>query len=255
MTTRSNTTSHSEWSTAPDKSFVSTKPFNLEFYQYSLTRSDAPPFTKTGSLVLHPSASLTQCPAGRVLHANGKKLIPDVNVMNRFTTPANGTIQTKKFMVGVYDPQSMLNGYIDLTSATFAVYDKNRPASDYLLDATVNVAESTALLGLGGQGSRLPAKILIGNPATDTAAGDSAVGSFNIFTPDTLGHGQARNGLIRVNTRAATPNSIILLTSANPNIAVSFSDLQLGRFDVTIRNISNGNIVNFSTTVNWLVIN
>ena len=131
MTTRSNTTSHSEWSTAPDKSFVATKAFNLEFYQYSVSRSDRPPYTTTGVLVLHSSATDKQCPAGRVLHANGKKLIPDVNVMNSFTVGA--TVQAKKFMLGVYDPESMLNGFIDPTSPTFAVYDKNRPASDYLL--------------------------------------------------------------------------------------------------------------------------
>lgn len=128
MTTRSNTTSHSEWSTAPDKSFITTKAFNTEFYQYSISRNVRPPFVTTGVLVLHSSASASSCPGGRVLHANGKKLTPDVNVMNSFTTPAGSTIQSKRFMLGVYDPETMLNGFIDPTSATFAVYDKNRPA-------------------------------------------------------------------------------------------------------------------------------
>jgi hypothetical protein len=265
MTTRSNTTSHSEWSTAPDKSFVTTRPFNLEFYQYSVSRSDRPPYTTTGVLVLHSSATAPQCPAGRVIHANGKKLIPDVNVMNSFTTPAGATIQAKKFMLGVYDPESMLNGYIDPTSATFAVYDKNRPASDYLLYATGNTTEATALLGLGGQGSRLPAKVLIGNPATTIAAGDSSVGRFTATTVAGIAGG-ANAILATVSTTAVTANSIILLTanngySANTNTSFSIS-LCIGNiipgssFQVYLTNIQTlfldggTNVV-----VNWLIIN
>lgn len=254
MTTRSNTTSHSEWSTAPDKSFVSTKAFNLEFYQYSVSRSDRPPYTTTGVLVLHSSATAKQCPAGRVLHANGKKLIPDVNVMNSFTFGA--TIQAKKFMLGVYDPESMLNGFIDPTSATFAVYDKNRPASDYLLYATGNTAEATALLGLGGQGSRLPAKVLIGNPSTEVAAGDSSVGKFTaLYTGSPI---VGASGLLAtVATTSVTANSIILLTTNNGNISVSIGDITVGTsFKVNVTNISPLALPsNLPVTVNWLIVN
>lgn len=263
MTTRSNTTSHSEWSTAPDKSFVSTKPFNLEFYQYSVSRSDRPPYTTTGVLGLHSSATAPQCPAGRVLHANGKKLIPDVNVMNSFT--AGATVQAKKFMLGVYDPESMLNGYIDPTSATFAVYDKNRPASDYLLYATGNTTEATALLGLGGQGSRLPAKVLVGNPATTIAAGDSSVGKFTALTVGGIAGG-ANAILATVSTTAVTANSIILLTTNNAYIAntnTSFSiSVTIGTiipgssFEVYLTNIQTLSLAGGTNVgVNWLIIN
>jgi hypothetical protein len=252
MTTRSNTTSHSEWSTAPDKSFVTTKGFNLEFYQYSVSRSDRPPYTTTGVLALHSSATERQCPAGRVLHANGKKLIPDVNVMNSFTVGA--TIQAKKFMMGVYDPESMLNGYIDPTSATFAVYDKNRPASEYLLNATANTAEATALLGLGGQGSRLPAKILIGNPATVVAAGDSAVGRFSSSSGSIASHGNGTVGTVL--TTAITANSIVLLTGNNPSLSVSIGTIVPGvSFDVNGTNLTLLSLTNPTITVNWLIIN
>jgi hypothetical protein len=250
MTTRSNTTSHSEWSTAPDKSFVSTKGFNLEFYQYSVSRSDRPPYTTTGVLVLHSSATATQCPAGRVLHANGKKLIPDVNVMNSFT--AGATVQAKKFMLGVYDPESMLNGYIDPTSTTFAVYDKNRPASDYLLYATGNTPEATALLGLGGQGSRLPAKVLIGNPATTVAAGASSVGKFTATTSSDPGPSVT---LANVTTTSVTADSVILLTAGiSGSFVLSVGTITPGTsFDVNVINVGASPIPNI--IVNWLIIN
>jgi len=253
MTTRSNTTSHSEWSTAPDKSFITTKAFNSEFYQYSVSRSDRPPYTTTGVLVLHSSATGPQCPAGRVLHANGKKLIPDVNVMNSFTTPAGATIQAKKFMLGVYDPESMLNGYIDPTSATFAVYDKNRPASDYLLYATGNTAEKDAILGLGGQGSRLPAKVLIGNPAIGVAAGASSVGKFTKPVSVTAGGSTL---LETVLTTAVTDNSIILLTTNNANTSASIGAIVPGvSFQVNVANISLLPLTSTGMDVHWLIIN
>lgn len=252
MSTRSNTTSHSEWSTAPDKSFISTKGFNLEFYQYSVSRSDRPPYTTTGVLVLHSSATETQCPAGRVLHANGKKLIPDVNVMNSFTVGA--TVQAKKFMLGVYDPESMLNGFIDPTSATFAVYDKNRPASDYLLYATGNTAEATALLGLGGQGSRLPAKVLIGNLATTVAAGDSSVGKFTVTI---AGLSTQQTNTSTVATKSVTANSVILLTAGiSGTFVVSVGTIIPGvSFQVNVTNVSGAAQLNATIPVNWLIIN
>jgi hypothetical protein len=204
-------------------------------------------------LVLHASATPTQCPAGRVLHANGKKLIPDVNVMNSFT--AGATVQTKRFMLGVYDPESMLNGFIDSTSATFAVYDKNRPASDYLLHSTENTAEATALLGLGGQGSRLPAKVLVGNPGTTIAAGGSSVGTFtanatnvNFTTPAVLA---------TVATTSVTANSLIFLTSGLAGTFVlSRGAIVPGTsFVVNVTNLDFSAPLTASIPVNWLIIN
>jgi len=256
MTTRANTTAHSQWSTAPDKSFITTQPFHTELYSYSVSRSDRPPYTTTGVLVLNKSATPGQCPAGRVLHANGKRLIPDVNVMNSFTVPTANTIQEKKFMLGVYDPVSMLNGYIDPTSATFAVYDKNRPASDYLLNATGATSEALSLLGLGGQGSRLPAKILIGNPGTVVAAGASSVGSFTANI-GSIG-AQTNKILATVSTTSVTPNSIILLTGNLPYISVSLGaiDTVLCSFVVSVANLGVANLnATQNITVNWLIIN
>ena len=209
MSARANTTSHSEWSAAPDKSFIATKAFNAEFYQYTASR--AADLSMQGELVLHLQATANRCPAGRVLHANGKKLIPGVNPMTVFTSPAGATVQAPKFMLGVYDPSSMLNGFIDPTSATFAVYDKNRPASAYLSEATGNVAEATAVAALGGQGAAL---LTANNSVALTAAN-------SVPAAQTVAAGSARSGsitlsataeTITVNSTAVTANSLVLLS-------------------------------------------
>jgi len=213
MSARANTTSHSEWSASPDKSFITTKAFPLEFYQYAASR--ASDLSMQGELVLHKDATANRCPAGRVLHANGKKLIPGVNPMTVFTTPAGATVQAPKFMIGVYDPESMLNGFIDPTSGTFAVYDKNRPASAYLSEATGNVAEATAVAALGGQGAAL----LTANNAA-ALAGVDANGA-TVLAAQTVAAGSARSGsitlsataeTITVNSTAVTANSLVLLS-------------------------------------------
>jgi hypothetical protein len=213
MSARANTTSHSEWSAPPDKSFIATKAFNAEFYQYTASR--AADLSMQGELVLHLQATANRCPAGRVLHANGKKLIPGVNPMTVFTTPAGATVQAPKFMLGVYDPGSMLNGFIDPTSPSFAVYDKNRPASAYLSEATGNVAEATAVAALGGQGAAL----LTANNAA-ALAGVDANGA-TVLAAQTVAAGSARSGsitlsataeTITVNSTAVTANSLVLLS-------------------------------------------
>jgi hypothetical protein len=205
---------------APDKSFIATKAFTAEFYQYTASR--AADLSMQGELVLHAQATASRCPAGRVLHANGRKLIPGVNPMTVFTTPAGATVQAPKFMLGVYDPESMLNGFIDTTSATFAVYDKNRPASAYLAEATGNVAEATALAGLGGQGAAL----LTANNAA-ALAGVDANGA-TVLAAQTVAAGSARSGsitlsataeTITVNSTAVTANSLVLLSVVDATAA------------------------------------
>ena len=249
MSGRSAATPHAEWSTYTSKSFITTQTFNTELYSYTLTRSGTPPFAATGSL-LGSGASAANCPAGRVLHTNGKKLTPGANPMNAFTGGA--TVTSAKFMVGVYDPESMLNGYIDPTSPTFAVYDKNRPAADYLIDFTSATAEATALASLGGQGSRLPAKVLVGNPATGIAAGSSSVGKFTFNASGVLAGSVVDT---TVSTTSVTANSLVFVTLTNSAFSASVTSLTGGTsFVVSFRNIS-GITQTVAFNVNWLVIN
>ena len=95
-------------------SYISTDTFNLNFFTYSIT-SSAPTFVKTGSLVPVTGATSANCPAGRVLRENGKRLYPGTH---------SGV---KTYMVGVYDCYSFLNGYINPNDPMFAPYNTERP--------------------------------------------------------------------------------------------------------------------------------
>lgn len=258
MSARANTTSHSEWSAAPEKSFIATKAFNVEFYQYAASR--ATNLSMQGELVLHKDATANRCPAGRVLHANGKKLIPGVNPMTVFITSAAAvtagttqaaTIQAPKFMLGVYDPQSMLNGFIDPTSATFAVYDKNRPASAYLAEATGNLAEATAVAAMGGQGAAL----LTANNAAALVAANS------VPAAQTVAAGSARSGSITLSATAATVTVNSTAVTANSLVLLSVVDAAAaaGTFAILTAAPSAGSFV-FATntaakTVQFVVVN
>lgn len=253
MSGRANTTAHSEWSSPPDKSFVATKAFKTEFYQYTASR--AADLSMVGALVLHPSAIGNSCPAGRVVHANGKRLVPGVNPMTEFTTSdaavAAGTtqaatVQAAKFMIGVYDPVSMLNGFIDPTSSTFAVYDKNRPASDYLVDLNTSGVTPLQAESFGGQ------VIIPVTPPADVTLINNPFGINN--TVIGIGIGSARTGRIRfdpgttalVNTIGVTgssifANSVILISLIAPPAAGTppttpaafVTDIQAGLFTIS----------------------
>jgi hypothetical protein len=124
------------------KSVVSTQAFNNEFYTYTTSMNSN--FQTVGTFSLVSGASVSVCPANRVLHLTGRKLYPDVNPMNTFV----GALSSPKFLVSVYDPISFLSGFIDPTSNTFAPFDQNLPNFFNLGRAGSNVAPS-----LGGQGA------------------------------------------------------------------------------------------------------
>lgn len=103
------------------KSYVAVAPFHNDFFTYTVT-TDRNTFKKTGTLAANVSgATATTCPAGRILRENGRKLYPE----------AHDGVRT--LMVGVFDNQSMLSGFIDPNSPEFAVYNTDRP--NYLVDA------------------------------------------------------------------------------------------------------------------------
>ena len=121
-------------------SYISTAVFNSNFFTYTVTTGNAPAFARTGTLTAVLGATYLNCPAGRVLRENGKKLFP--NAYNGVTT----------YMVGVYDSYSFLNGFINPNDPTFAPYNTDRPNyqddSLYTGDLTTkNLGPSVLTLG------------------------------------------------------------------------------------------------------------
>jgi hypothetical protein len=98
------------------RSYIATENFVGDFLKYVVTKVE---YNTVGSLS-QVTLDSTQCPAGRVLRENGRKLVPKIN-------PGVAT-----YMVGVYDNQTGLSGFIDPNSPVFAVYNNSRP--NFLVD-------------------------------------------------------------------------------------------------------------------------
>jgi len=113
------------------RSYIATAPFHLNFFTYTVTMAPLT-FVRSGDLSKVAGATAGTCPAGRILRENGKKLFPGAHPVNT----VNGIITTfppSTVMVGVFDNQSGLNGFIDVNAPIFAVYNGDRP--NYLKDA------------------------------------------------------------------------------------------------------------------------
>lgn len=102
------------------RSYVSLSNFNNALYNYSYG-FDERLLKEVGSLSLNPDGTAQNCPKGRILHENGKKLNPaDGNFSG-----ANDGVTT--YMVGVYDPVSGLSGFINPNAPTFGIQNTDKP--------------------------------------------------------------------------------------------------------------------------------
>jgi len=72
-------------------------------------------YVTQGTLSAVSGATAANCPKGRVLRENGRKLYPS----------ANPGVTT--YLVGVFDDKTFLNGFIDPNSPVFALYNTDKP--------------------------------------------------------------------------------------------------------------------------------
>ncbi len=94
-------------------------------------------YVMQGTLTAVSGATAANCPKGRVLRENGRKLYPS----------ANPGITT--YLVGVFDDKTFLNGFIDPNSPVFVPFNTDKPV---YLDNGVN----------GGNGGLAPGGIVNG---------------------------------------------------------------------------------------------
>jgi len=111
----------------PRLSYIATAAFNTFFYSYSTSLNAS--LVTVGTLAAVTGATAGNCPAGRVLRENGRKLYPG----------ANPSITT--YLVGVYDAQTLLSGFIDPNAAVFQIYNTDKPT--YLSDGVEPTANTT----------------------------------------------------------------------------------------------------------------
>jgi len=101
------------------RSYMSVAAFDTAFFTYTVAMNTTT-YVNTGTLTTVSSATAANCPKGRVLRENGKKLFPDAN-------PG-----ITKFLVGVYDSITGFSGFIDPNASVFTMYNSDKPT--YLAD-------------------------------------------------------------------------------------------------------------------------
>ena len=105
------------------RSYVAVMAFNDDFFKYTVAMNSS--YVNVGTLDVVTSDD-TLTPKGRVLRENGRKLYPDAN-------PG-----VTRYLVGVYDSETYLSGFIDPNSPTFTIFNSDRP--NYIpVDDTVDI--------------------------------------------------------------------------------------------------------------------
>jgi hypothetical protein len=229
------------------KSYVSTKAFNAEFYTYTASMNAS--FQNVGALTAVAGANSTNCPANRVLHLTGRKLVPGQhpNVSN--------------MLVAVYDPVSFLNGFIDPSSSTFAKYDQNMPNSFN------DGRNGGSVPPLGGQGAKVTvadagvqACAVVTN-AGSVQANNASCGQVSATGLTGGGVNTTATGVITISSTAVTPSSKIFLTPAAINtgmtLFVTNVNVAGGSFAVSVVSAPSNAVPAGGTAAsfNWLVIN
>jgi hypothetical protein len=159
-------------------------------------------------------------------------------------------------MVGVMDIQTGLNGFIDPTNVVFALYDKNRPVADYLIDMAAGLTAANAReLVSSGQSDRLNTTSIVLPTGGPYAAGGASSGTAVLTA--------AAGGLVSqiVTSSIVTPSSIIILTpvsgvtgSTATNGVASVSAITTGSFTISFTGVSVPNNTSIPA-VNFLIIN
>ena len=234
MTTLVHTDSRN-YQASTDKSVVSTKAFNEEFYTYRTSTSALG--VTTGIFTFVSGATATTCPRGRVLHLTGRKLYPDVNPMNTFAGGA-APLTAKKFLVSVYDPITFLTGYIDPMSNTFAKYDQNLPNFFDL---------GTSGAGVQWPGGGAGAELNLADAGASDTIGNGGTFNAGYATVGQVTSNTAATGSITVTSTAVTANSKIFITTLTADARASVNSVVAGSF-----------VIRFDSgpaTWNFLIIN
>ena len=107
----------------PRRQYISTEAFNNDFFTYTVT-TDANGL-QTGTFTQVADATTVNCPAGRVLRDNGKRLHPGAHPNVTYA------------MIGVFDPQTFLSGFINPNSPIFAMFNSDKA---YFADTNLTAA-------------------------------------------------------------------------------------------------------------------
>lgn len=213
---------------AARRQYIAVKNFNNSAFQSYTTYWDQGELSGSFATV---STDAAKCPKGAILHENGRKLVPD----------ANPGVTT--YLVGVYDPVSFLNGFIDPNSEYFAPFNTDK---SYFLPETD-----------GDLGAPVYAKSV---ETTDTiVAGTSVAAGTSVLATTGLGYSSARGSVTQQTNKATnvslnTLSGLITMNGAtlNANTAVGFTLLNstIGANDFILANVAGGFGGNYNVNTN-----
>ena len=248
------TTSYSEMS---KRSYIATGVFNTAFYSYNSAKDSNNVIQYT--LAVNPSATVSNCKAGHILKENGRRLVPGAN-------PG-----VTRYMVGVFDSSSLLNGFIDPNNNLFAVYSTNMP----------NFIDRNTDPAVGPDGTTNDMGPSVFTTGTVTAQGNvtsvagnvvATNGNLVITATTTVGNGKlnvpatganaivgtsaalsGNPGTVTVATTAVTASSKIFLTYASAGGTQGFLRISaiVAGTSFTITSSSGTD----TSTVNWFIVN
>lgn len=116
----------------PRRSYITTGTFHTDIFKYTSALNSS--YVSIGTLTTLQAlgtGNATNCPGNRILRENGRTLAPDANPVSFLVSGASPgssaalTLQT--VLVGVYDANSGLSGFIDPNSPKFQLYNGSKP--------------------------------------------------------------------------------------------------------------------------------
>ena len=202
----------------PRRQYIAIAPFNTVFYNYYTVKTS--PWATVGKFEPVGLATLENCPKGRILRENGKKLYPSVNP------------DVSIYMVGVFDSVSQLSGYIDPNCSTFAPFSTDKPyfiedtPGDVGPSAYCNTVETLSTITAGSSvlaGTSISAGTWISSIGSITSGDSIRAGSWissigSIVAGDTI---QAGNDVIAKNQIRSLTKTELRITNFAATIDVS----------------------------------
>lgn len=209
------------------RSYITTNSFHTAIYSYT-TAINSTTFRQEGRLTAVTTSpggvalSATNCPAGRVLRENGRKLFPSINpgLLSGDTFQGAANIQgntdaTNHVWVGVFDAVTGVKGFINPNSTTFAVYNS---------DKALEFVDPNETNGFGGAtASNLV--VSSGNLGTTTNYGTGLVGYSGIAGSVTQQTNKATAVTLHKPTGLITMNNATL--NANTTVTFTLTDSYL----------------------------
>lgn len=227
------------------RSYVSTSPFNGSIYTYQQALNPTT-LREEGRLVAITTSptgvtlSATNCPAGRILRENGRKLYPGANPGllsgDTYQGAANfqgATEAANHFWVGVFDAVTGVKGFINPNASTFTVYNS---------DKSLEVVDVYETNGTGVTGGRFPLKTV--TPASSTGVADL-----------TLTAAQTVNGIVvhapGTSTRVVTlPSTAAILAAMGATVGATaeFVYVNTGSQTATVTALTGTTFVNTTSS-------